>query len=255
MSARSRTSAPPSSWVLACEHASCSLPRVYGTLGIPRADLRDHIGWDVGAAAVMGEAARRLGAPCVASRWSRLLIDCNRDAADPSLIVARSDGREIPGNARLTRRERERRLAEYYAPYHEAVDRAIRRALARGDDVRLLSVHSFTPCLQDGRPRPFDIGVLYDRHVPLARRLGSALRKIGYTIRYNEPYSGLAGLIYSARRHGDGNGIPYVELEINNGLLRDTAGTKRLGRDVAKALQSIAARPSARSAAERTRAG
>jgi predicted N-formylglutamate amidohydrolase len=238
--ARSGTGASSSNWVLACEHASCSLPRAYGTLGLGRADLRDHIGWDVGAAAVMREAARRLDAPCVASRWSRLLIDCNRDAADPSLIVARSDGREIPGNARLTRRERERRLAEYYAPYHEALDRVIRRALTRGGDVRLLSVHSFTPCLQDGRPRPFDIGVLFDRHVPLARRLGSALRKLGYAVRYNEPYSGLAGLIYSARRHGDGNGIPYVELEINNGLLRDPAGTKRLGRDVAKALESIA---------------
>ena len=36
----------------------------------------------------------------------------------------------------------------------------------------------------------------------------------------NEPYSGLDGLIYSARRHGRRHGVRYLELEINNALLR-----------------------------------
>ena len=36
-------------WILTCEHASCAVPREYRSLGLARAELRDHIGWDLGA--------------------------------------------------------------------------------------------------------------------------------------------------------------------------------------------------------------
>ena len=49
----------------------------------------------------------------------------------------------------------------------------------------------------------------------------------------------VAGLIYSARRHGDAHDVAYVELEINNALLRTPAGITRLGRDVARALAAL----------------
>ncbi len=208
-------------WVLTCEHASHAVPRAYRGLGVPRAALRDHIGWDIGAREVQREVARRLGAPCVASRWSRLLIDCNRDLDDPSLIVATSDGVVVPGNARVDAAERRRRIALYHEPYHAAVDRMIARAKRRHPDaaVQILALHTFTPVL-NGVARPFDIGVLFDAYPVLARRLGRALARRGYRVRYNEPYSGLAGLIYSARRHGVAHDAAYVELEINNALVR-----------------------------------
>jgi predicted N-formylglutamate amidohydrolase len=227
-------------WVLTCEHASCALPRQYASLGLRRAELRDHIGWDVGARGVQREIARRLGAPQVASRWSRLLVDCNRDPSDPSLILAKSDGIRVPGNTRVSARERRHRLAAYYAPYHVAVDRTLRRAVrARSpQQVRLLALHSFTPVM-NGVKRRLDIGVLYDEYPALARRLGRALARAGYRVRYNEPYSGFAGLIYSARRHGNTVGVEYVELEINNALVRDDAGVAKLGRDVAAALRTV----------------
>jgi predicted N-formylglutamate amidohydrolase len=227
---------------LTCEHASRSLPREYRALGLPRSALNDHIGWDVGAEAVQREVARRLGAPRVASRWSRLLVDCNRDPEDPSLVLEVSDGVRVPGNARLSRAERTRRVVRFHAPYHAAVDRMVARARTAhpGETVSILSIHSFTPVLA-GAERKLDIGVLYDDHPGLARFLGVALRTQGYRVRYNEPYSGRAGLIYSARRHGNAHRIPYVELEINNALIRTEPGAVRVARDVARALMAISA--------------
>lgn len=226
-------------WVLTCEHASCAVPREYRSLGLPRSALRDHIGWDVGARALQRVIARELGgAPAVASRWSRLLVDCNRDPADPGLVLAESDCVPVPGNARVSAAERRRRVDRFHAPYHRSVERAIERELRRGRSPRLLSIHSFTPVM-GGVERRLDVGVLYDRHRGLAHRLGAAIRSRGWRVRYNEPYSGLAGLIYSARRHGHGGGIEYVELEINNALLREPRSIGRMGRDVARALRTL----------------
>ena len=226
-------------WILTCEHASCAVPREYRSLGLPRSALRDHIGWDLGARALQRVVARELGgAPTLASRWSRLLVDCNRDPSDPSLVLAESDGVRVPGNARVTRAERARRVELFHAPYHRAVERAIERELRRGRSPRLLSIHSFTPVM-GGVERRLDVGVLFDRHRGLAHRLGAEIRRTGWRVKYNEPYSGLAGLIYSARRHGHGGGIDYVELEINNALLREPRAIERMGRDVARALRAI----------------
>jgi predicted N-formylglutamate amidohydrolase len=226
-------------WVLSCEHASAAVPRAYQGLGVPRAARLDHIGWDIGARGVQREIARRLGVPAVASRWSRLLIDCNRELSDPSLIVAQSDGVAVPANVKLDRAERARRIALYHAPYHAALDRTVARAKRRSDgEVQLLALHSFTPVMA-GVERRFDIGVLFDAYPVLARQLGRELSRLGYRVRYNEPYSGMAGLIYSARRHGDAHDVAYVELEINNALLRTPAGITRLGRDVARALAAL----------------
>lgn len=237
----SRARHPPrgdGTWLLTCEHAGTAIPRSYRALGLERRQILDHIGWDIGARAVQRELAGLLGAPHAASRWSRLLVDCNRAIDDPTLIVRVSDGVVVPGNARVSEAERRRRVRDYYAPYHRAVDRMVERAKRRGGLVRLLSLHSFTPEM-NGRERRLDIGVLFDEHEPLARRLGRALRRRGWRVRYNEPYSGRAGLIYSARRHGNAHDIEYVELEINNRLIREPSGQRRLAREVAAALREV----------------
>jgi len=192
------------------------------------------------AHALQRAIARRLDAPWVASRWSRLLVDCNRDPRDPSLILPVSDGVAVPGNARVSAAERRRRLAAYYEPYHAAIERTVDRARRRRPDARhrLLALHSFTPVMA-GVERKLDIGVLFDAYPALARRLGRTLAAHGYRVRYNQPYSGFDGLIYSARRHGRAAGIEYVELEVNNALLREPRSIERIGRDIARALRSL----------------
>ena len=226
-------------WVLTCEHAAKRIPREYRGLGLARSQVADHIGWDIGARDVQRVLARDLPAAAVYSSVSRLLVDPNRRPDEPSLIPSESDGICIPGNQHLTKSERRSRLSQWHAPYHARVDATLARACRRyPGQVRLLSIHSFTP-IMGGRRRNFDIGVLFDAHVPLARAFGRALKRLGLRVRYNEPYSGYDGLIYAAKRHGEAHDVPYVELEINNVLIRKPAGVARMARLLRRALLEI----------------
>lgn len=222
--------------VLTCEHAAYTLPDRYGTLGLAADDLRRHIGWDIGAWAVVRALLQHVDSAAVSFAYSRLLIDCNRAPSDHDLILPESDGTPVPGNRRLTDAERQRRVREFYDPYHAAVDRIVRD---RADASRLLlSVHSFTPTL-DGKERPFDVGVLFDDHEDLAHEFGQRLAHTGYRVRDNEPYSGYAGLIFSARRHGRQHGLPYLEIEMNNALLSTPAGIADMGRRLGRVLGAL----------------
>jgi predicted N-formylglutamate amidohydrolase len=193
--------------------------------------LREHIGWDIGARTVTEALAQRFDAPAVLAGVSRLVIDCNRDLADHDLIVAESHGVTIPGNAGIDAAERERRIRDFYEPYHAAID----AVLSQRPSAFLLSVHSFTPEI-NGRERRFDVGVLFDTFGAEAEQVGEALSRNGLRVRYNEPYSGLDGLIFSARTHGMRHEIRYLELELNNRLLREPAQAAAIGAAVGRAL-------------------
>ncbi len=220
--------------VLTCEHAAADLPAEYGLLGMRRDEVLDHVGWDIGAAAMARCLAQTFDAPLVESAYSRLLIDCNRDLLDHDLIVAESHGVSVPGNEGLDDVERERRIRAFYTPYHDAID-----DIAAGRSAALLfSVHSFTPELR-GRAREFDIGVLYDDYFERAEGLATALTHQRFAVRHNEPYSGLDGLIFSARTHGRRHGAPYLEIEVNNGLLRTDAGVEEVASRIAAALREV----------------
>jgi predicted N-formylglutamate amidohydrolase len=218
--------------VLTCEHASHAVPEGLGDLGVAAELLRDHIGWDLGAEMVTDELSECLAAPAILSSVSRLVVDCNREANAADLIPETSHGIAIPANCNLDAVERRRRLREYYEPFHDAVD----RALVETAEARLLSIHSFTP---DYRDRDFDIGVLFDDHEAHAARLAEDLERSGFSVRMNEPYSGFEGLIFSAQSHGRRFGREYLELEINNGLLRDEASARKLARRVAAAVANF----------------
>lgn len=222
--------------VLTCEHASCFIPAEYNNLGMSAEELRRHTGWDIGARTAVETVARLLDAPAVCSGYSRLLIDCNRNVGDYDLIVEQSDGTPIPGNLGLSEAERQKRLAVFYQPYHDAIDRLIRQ---RGQyQVRLLSLHSFTPSL-NGQERPFDIGILFDQYEDLAEQLGQYLQEAGYRVRNNEPYSGYDGLIFSARSHGERHRLVYLELEMNNSLLVHAEESERMGKTISQVCQTL----------------
>ena len=221
--------------VLTCEHASAALPAEYGSLGLTRDEVLDHIGWDIGAAEVARALAKAFDAPLVESGYSRLLIDCNRDLGDHDLIVADSHGVHVPGNRHLGEAERERRIRAVYDPYHDAIDETL---AAHASPALLFSVHSFTPELR-GKKRGFDVGVLYDDHREHADLLVDALGAQQFSVRRNEPYSGLEGLIFSARSHGVRHRLPYLEIELNNGLLRSGEQIAAVAARVAAALRQV----------------
>src|SRR6185436_17098366 len=127
-----------------CDHASNLLPE--GGLGLEPGLLATHIAYDIGAAAITRALAKAYGAPAFLGGWSRLLIDLNRGADDPTLVMKLSDGSIIPGN-NLGNREADaaevaRRVKTFHAPYHAAIDARLDRI---GPDAVIVSLHSFTP--------------------------------------------------------------------------------------------------------------
>jgi predicted N-formylglutamate amidohydrolase len=225
-----------SPWVLTCEHAGSRFPHRGGLVADDRALLRTHWGWDIGAWALTRELSRRLRATAVGSIWSRLWVDLNRHVGDPTLVRADAEGRPLAWNA-IGPGEIEKRLDVYYYPFHTEVDRLIARHVLHGVKPLIMAVHSFTPTLY-GRPRDFEIGVLYDRHRAPALRFGRALKAEGLRVRYNEPYSGKDGMMYSADRHGAHHRLPCFELEVNQGLFEQRGTAARLARVVAPALRA-----------------
>ena len=134
--------------LILCDHAENTIPEAYGTLGLKGQDLHRHIAYDLGAAAVAERLATLLGAPAILSRFSRLLIDPNRGLDDPTLIMQISDGLLVPGNIGLAPAEIDARIAGYYEPYHQAIERAVEAAIAAGTPPVIVSVHSFTQALK-----------------------------------------------------------------------------------------------------------
>ncbi|MFN8628432.1 MAG: N-formylglutamate amidohydrolase [Candidatus Binatia bacterium] len=218
--------------VLTCEHASHFVPTEYDGLGLDAEQLVDHIGWDIGARDIIQALVSRIDAAAILAGVSRLVVDCNRDLADDDLIVRESHGTWIPGNARIDDDERSRRIRDFYEPYHAAID----SVLDRRDQPFLLSIHSFTPILH-GRERRFDVGILFDTSVAEAEDVAATLTSEGLRVRFNEPYSALDGLIFSARTHGLRFGLRYVEIEINNLLLREAAHIGRIAAVVAQSMR------------------
>ena len=216
-----------------CDHASHALPARLGTLGISAAQLRDHIGWDPGAAAVALLLAARFDAPLVRSGYSRLAIDCNRDPDDPTSIMEESDGVAVPGNSGLDAAARDWRRDVLFEPYHAAIEGMLDgcRALRA-----FVSVHSFTPQLAGGDPRPWHVGTFWNESKGLARPFMAALAQPGVIVGDNLPYSGRSRRGYTTRRHAESRGIPHIGLEIRNDLIRDEAGADLWARRIGDAL-------------------
>jgi predicted N-formylglutamate amidohydrolase len=228
--------------VLTCEHATHRLPAPHRASAGDRPLLRSHWGWDPGAWAVTRELSRRLGCGAIGGRWSRLLIDLNRRIDDPTLIRPEAEGIALSFNRRVGVAERERRIATFHVPYHAEVDRQLTRRIVRGVRPVLLAVHSFTPTLHH-RPRRFDVGVLYEDHVRLARRLAAGCRAAGFRTRYNEPYSGMAGMMYAADRHGSHLDLPCLEIEINQARIDSPAAAREVAGRLVPAIGALTEGP------------
>lgn len=236
-------------FVVVCEHASNRLPAALGTLGLASADLDRHIAWDPGAAAVASLLVERLGGDLVMQRYSRLVIDCNRDPALPDAITARSEYTDIPGNAGLDAAARARRVADLWTPFHAAIEQVLDKRQAAGEPTTLVTIHTFTPVYLGVR-RPWHVGVISteERGLPdlMLAELG---RDASLVVGDNEPYSAKDNVDYTIRRHGLRRGLPHVMIEIRNDQVADAAGQRAWAERLTGALQAF---PVAR-VAERSR--
>jgi predicted N-formylglutamate amidohydrolase len=228
--------------VIVCDHACNVIPAEYDNLGLPPGELERHIAYDIGVEGVTRGLARRLGAPAVLARFSRLVIDPNRGLDDPTLIMRLSDGAVVPGNAFIDADERDRRIARFYRPYDEAVGALIAGSVAAGPLPAVLSIHSFTPVWR-GVPRPWHIGVLWKRDDRFAAPLlGALAQDPQLVVGDNEPYSGgLAG--DTMDRHATAKGLPDALIEIRQDLIAGTQGVNEWVERLAGLLPGVLAQP------------
>ncbi len=216
--------------IFVCDHASNAVPATYGDLGLEPGLFATHIARDIGAAEVTRTLAASYGAPAVLARWSRLLVDLNRGADDPTLVMKLSDGSIVPGNRHADGAEIADRVARFHVPYHDAIEAEIARARAAGNVPALLSIHSFTPQMR-GVKRPWEIGILWDRDARLAKPLLDHFARAGFVVGDNEPYDGELenDCMY---RHGTMHGLPHVLIEIRQDLIATDATARAFAQRV-----------------------
>ena len=230
-----RAGSPECPFVLVADHAGNAIPRVLGDLGLGEGDRARHIAWDIGIAGVADALAERLAAPLVRQRYSRLVIDCNRDPARADAVPEISDGSVIPGNAALDDDQRAARIAAIHAPYHAAIAAALS---GQKQPPIMVALHSFTPVMA-GFARPWHAGVLHDRgDTRFSDAVLAGLRaRIAAPVGDNEPYA-MDGIDFTVPYHCYATGRPYAEIELRQDLIADAAAQERWAGLLAEVLTS-----------------
>jgi predicted N-formylglutamate amidohydrolase len=241
-----RNTGASSPFLLLGDHAGREIPRSLAGLGLAPAELDRHIAWDIGVAAYGGILSQVLNAPFIHQRFSRLVIDCNRDPARPDAIPEVSDGAEIPGNRALAPAARQARVDAVAAPYHAAIAAELDERAGRGLATTLISLHSFTPRM-NGVDRPWRFGVLHAENSPYSRAVLACLRAdFGEVlVGDNEPYK-MDEVDFTIPHHAGPRGLDYLELEVRQDLLADAVGQAEIAAIVApllpRSLAALAAR-------------
>lgn len=213
--------------LVVADHASNRVPEDIH-LGIAPELLNEHIAIDVGVAGV-AERMVRPGVAAYLANVSRLVCDFNRRHDTPGIMPEVSDGHAVPGNV-LCADRRGSRIARFFEPYHDA----LAALLDETPQALILSLHSFTPRLSTcDKPRPWQVGILYNEDERAARIAIPLLEAEGLTVGDQEPYSGKL-LNATMNRHAEAEGRPYLSVEIRQDLIADQAGqaewAERLGR-------------------------
>ena len=218
-----------SGFLLICDHASGDLPppafdsRTADFIA-DKSELNRHIAIDIGAASVTKYLAKTLQAPAILANYSRLYLDLNRSPTDFTAMRAISDGTVIKGNCDLMPQEKQQRIDNVFHPYHNKIA-SLRAEMARGNNLRIIFVHSFTPCYK-GFQRPWHLGILSGvGHKAFAVKFLAEWQKLyDYPIGDNEPYSGEDSYSYSIHEHAEKHGHLHFGLEIRQDLISTDDG-------------------------------
>lgn len=231
-------SGTPSPFLLLGDHAGREVPPDLAQLGLAEADLARHIGWDIGVFGLGQRLAQSLDATFISQRYSRLVIDCNRDPIRADAIPEISDGTLVPGNLGLSKADRARRIASVFNPYHDRVAAELDARVAREIPTIVVSLHSFTPVMQ-GVQRPWKFGVLHLGGSAFSDAVLARLRAEpdGPEVGDNEPYQ-MDGVDFTVPYHAIRRGLDYVELETRQDLLTDEAGQHAVAERLARVLSA-----------------
>jgi predicted N-formylglutamate amidohydrolase len=227
--------------VLSCEHASWTLPPGID-LGVPLDVLRSQASWDHGALDIATRLSEAVGLPVHAGAFSRMFVDLNRSPHHPGVVPEISYGAVVPGNAALTAGDRAARIAQFHAPYWDAVRRDVTARIYDRGSVLHFSSHSFDPAL-DPAQRTFEVGVLYDPahalEAQLAERLMFQLRGAGIDVRANQPYNGLGPAICTSLRQELGEHYAGIQFETSHAVTYRAGGCARVAGVIAAFLETL----------------
>lgn len=207
--------------VISCEHAVNTVPEQYMPLFAPfTALLASHRGIDFGALAIAEHIAQQIPCDFIQATSTRLLIDCNRSMNHPQFFSEVT--RELPPY------EKQKIMNLYYWPFRQQVISSIQKHIEQGSQVWHLSIHSFTPVIND-IIRNADIGLLYNpqrsAEKMLARQWKIKINKLSpeYKIRMNYPYSGVSdGFTSAMRKQYTNEEYVGIEVESNQALTKST---------------------------------
>ena len=122
-----------------------------------------------------------------------------------------------------------------------AIDSVIDQCLTAGVPPALLSIHSFTESWK-GVPRPWHVGILWDKDARLAKPLLAHFEAEGTLIvGDNQPYSGaLEG--DCMWQHGTMRGLAHAIIEVRQDLIREASGQKAWAGRIVEIVEKLRAR-------------
>jgi predicted N-formylglutamate amidohydrolase len=201
--------------------------------------LERHVAWDIGADKLARFLADELDAQAVLAGFSRLIVDPNRNPADPSAFPEISDGISIPGNIGLDEHQKALRVQSFFKPYHDAIADKLERFSEAGIVPVMIAVHTCSPVF-DRIVRPWHVGIMWDKDpripVPFIRNLE---RVSGVCVGDNEPYSGRHPHDFTIDHHAEPAGLPHVGIEVRQDLVCEEAGARKWAGVLAEGLRGI----------------
>ncbi|REJ75674.1 MAG: N-formylglutamate deformylase [Acidobacteria bacterium] len=182
-----------------------------------------------------------LGATVIHARYSRWVIDLNREPGGKPLY---DDGRiitELCPTTDFTGKplymnsgdepddaEKERRLAAYFQPYHDEIDSQLAKLKDRYPNVIFWDGHSIRRRVESIRPEPFPDMILGDNDARSAspsviEAALEALASGSYGVNHNHPFKG--GFLTRSKGDPD-NGVHALQLEMTKDLYMDSTETE-----------------------------
>jgi predicted N-formylglutamate amidohydrolase len=218
---------------ITCEHGGNTIPDPYKPLFVDAEQiLATHRGYDIGALAVATQLGEELADFHYYATTSRLLVELNRSLGHSHLWSEFTND--------LSKKEKKLILEQYYFPYRNNVETAIKHAIEKDNRVVHISVHSFTPEM-NGEVRNAEIGLLYDSTRKLEKqfcmRWKKKLEEVApqWRTRCNYPYRGSSdGFTTYLRKRCKKTHYIGIELEMNQSLLAEMADLSKVMNEVVK---------------------
>lgn len=199
--------------VFTCEHGGNAIPDSYKTLFANfQSTLTTFKAYDIGAMNLYKDLLEETGDYGNHFQYCRMLVDVDKDVKSPQLFSQPV--------AKLSTRERNKILKEFYYPWREEVEKQI-QALSRSGFVLHCSIHTFPPVV-NGETREVDVAILFDSDRKYERLFAEKfiefLRQENPKLRIEANYpipGGHEGFVHYLKQQSFSKKYIGIQLEVN----------------------------------------